>query len=44
MRRVITSAQQAVREALRRHKRLGNPIAVSRDGKVVVVPARHIKA
>lgn len=34
--------QKAVREAIRRHKRLGEPIAVWRDGKVVILPAEEI--
>ena len=32
----------AVREALLDHKRAGNPIAVWRDGKVVIVPPEEI--
>jgi hypothetical protein len=34
--------RRAVREALIRHKKLGNPIAVWRDGKVVIVPPEEI--
>ena len=34
--------QQAVNDALRMHKRLGNPIAVWRDGKVVIIPPEEI--
>lgn len=34
--------QRAVREALLRHKKLGNSIAVWRDGKVVIVPPEEI--
>jgi hypothetical protein len=34
--------RRAVREALLRHKKLGNPIAVWRDGKVVIVPPEEI--
>ena len=34
---------KAVREALRRHKLLGESIAVWRDGKVVIVPAEEIE-
>jgi hypothetical protein len=33
---------KAVREALRRHKALGESIAVSRDGEVVIVPPEEI--
>ncbi len=35
--------QLAVREALRMHKCLGNPIAVWKDGKVVIVPPEEIE-
>ena len=34
--------QRAVNHALLRHKRLGNPIAVWRDGKVVIIPPEEI--
>ena len=34
--------QRAVNDALRMHKRLGNPIAVWRDGKVVIIPPEEI--
>jgi hypothetical protein len=34
---------EAVREAVLRHKRLGNPIAVWKDGKVVIVPPEEIE-
>lgn len=36
------AARRAVREALRRHKLLGNPVAVWRDGRVVLVPPEEI--
>lgn len=32
----------AVREALLDHKRAGNPVAIWRDGKVVIVPPDEI--
>jgi len=35
--------REAVREAIRRHKLLGQPIAVSREGKVVIVPPEEIE-
>lgn len=35
--------RKAVREAVRRHKLLGYPIAVSRDGKVVWIPPAEIE-
>jgi hypothetical protein len=34
--------RQAVREALLRHKRLGNPIAVWREGRVVWLAPEEI--
>ena len=34
--------QRAVHDALRMHKRLGNPIATWKDGKVVIVPPEEI--
>ena len=35
--------QRAVRKALRIHKKLGNPIAVWEDGKVVWIPPEKIE-
>ncbi len=32
--RITRALQEAVRDALRRHKRDGNPVAVWRDGRV----------
>lgn len=34
---------RAVRDALIRHKQAGVPIAVSRDGKVVLIPPEEIE-
>jgi ABC-type proline/glycine betaine transport system ATPase subunit len=34
--------QRAVDHALEMHRRLGNPIAVWKDGKVVIVPPEEI--
>jgi len=34
--------QAGVRQALLIHKRLGNPIAIWKDGKVVIVPPEEI--
>jgi len=34
--------QQAVQHELSIHKRLGNPVAAWRDGKVVVIPPEEI--
>lgn len=33
--RILKAMREAVHEALLRHKRLGNPVAVWRDGRVV---------
>ena len=41
-RAIETAMKRGVRDALRRHKALGESIAVSRDGKVVIVPAEEI--
>ena len=43
MKKVIVAARKAVRAAVRRHKLLGQSIAVWEDGKVVIVPASSIK-
>ena len=40
--RILRAMQQAVREALRRHKVAGNPVAVWRDGRVVWVQPEDI--
>jgi hypothetical protein len=41
--RVITAAlRKGVREALRKHKRAGNPICEWRDGKIVWIPPEKI--
>ena len=34
--------ERAVREALKRHKLLGNPVAISRNGKVVLLQPDEI--
>ena len=34
--------QHAVNHALRMHKRLGNPIAAWRDGRVIIIPPEEI--
>jgi hypothetical protein len=34
--------QQAVKHELSIHKRLGNPIAAWRDGKVIIIPPEEI--
>ena len=34
--------ERAVREALREHKLFGNPIAVVRDGRLVLIPPEEI--
>ena len=40
--RILEVMKQAVRDALIRHKRLGNPIAVWRDGRVVWIQPEDI--
>ena len=35
--------ERAVREALRKHKLAGNPIAISRNGKVVLLQSDEIE-
>lgn len=35
--RILKAMRKGVREALLRHKRLGNPVAVWRDGRVVLL-------
>jgi hypothetical protein len=40
---VEAAMNRSIREALRRHKLLGESIAVSRDGKVVIVPPEEIE-
>jgi hypothetical protein len=42
-REVFEAIQLAGREAVARHKALGQSIVVWRDGKVVVVPAEEIE-
>lgn len=37
------AVRKAVREAVLRHKLLGNPIAVWRDGEVVWIPPEEIE-
>jgi len=39
---LTVAAREAVREALIIHKRLGNSIAVWRDGSVVIIPPEEI--
>lgn len=41
--RVVDEAGRAVEEAVRDHKRAGNPIAEWRDGRVVLVPPEQIE-
>ncbi len=42
--RMLEAMAVAVEEALDRHKRDGNPVAVWRDGRVVLVPPEEIPA
>ena len=41
--RILKAMTEAVREALLRHKRLGNPVAVWRDGRVVWLSPEEIR-
>jgi hypothetical protein len=41
--RIIEAIGDAVEEAIRDHKRAGNPIAEWRDGRVVLVPPDQIE-
>jgi hypothetical protein len=40
---ISKACERAVREALLKHKQAGNPIAVLRDGKVVVLQPNEIE-
>ena len=39
---VEKALQRAVRQALLMHKRIGNPIAIWKDGRVVIIPPEEI--
>jgi hypothetical protein len=41
--RIVDAIGDAVQEAIRDHKRAGNPIAELRDGQVVLVPPEQIE-
>ena len=41
--RIVEAIGDAVQEAIRDHKRAGNPIAEWRDGRVVLVPPDQIE-
>lgn len=41
--RISEACERAVREALQRHKAAGNPVAVFRDGKVVLLEPDEIE-
>lgn len=40
--RILKAMRTAVREALLVHKKLGNPVAVWQDGRVVWIPPEEI--
>lgn len=40
---ILNALNRGSKEALRRHKLLGQPIAIWRDGKAVVIPADEIR-
>ena len=39
---ILDALGRAVRDALLMHKRAGNPVAVKRDGEIVMVPPEEI--
>jgi hypothetical protein len=41
--RIVDEAGRAIEEAVRDHKRAGNPIAEWRDGRVVLVPPEELE-
>jgi hypothetical protein len=41
--RIVEAAGRAIQEAIRDHKRAGNPIAEWRNGRVVLVPPEQIE-
>jgi len=41
--RILEAIGDAVQQAIRDHKRAGNPIAEWRDGRVVLVPPEQIE-
>jgi hypothetical protein len=41
--RIVEAIGDAVQEAIRDHKRVGNPIAEWKDGRVVLVPPDQIE-
>lgn len=40
---IAAACQRAIREALLKHKLAGNPVAVSRNGKVVILQPNEIE-
>ena len=42
--RILEEAGRAIHEAIRDHKRAGNPIAQWKDGRVVIIPPEEIEA
>ncbi|HJQ31029.1 MAG TPA: hypothetical protein VJ866_02550 [Pyrinomonadaceae bacterium] len=40
---IVAALRRAARSALLEHKRVGNPVASSEDGKVVIIPAEEIE-
>jgi len=40
---ITKACERAVREALRKHKQAGNPVAVARDGKVILLQPDEIE-
>ena len=40
--KAVRAAEEAAAAAIERHRRLGQPIAILRDGQVVLIPASEI--
>ena len=41
--RIEAALQEAVRDALRRHKQAGNPVAECEDGRIILLSADEIE-
>jgi hypothetical protein len=39
---LVRAAQEAIRDALREHKRVGNPVVGTKNGKIVLVQPEQI--
>jgi len=41
--KAVLALKKAVREVVERHKKTGRPLTVWRNGKVIKIPASHIR-